>query len=188
MSENAFVDNLVSRLPWDDNRFVIATRRAVLYELAIDDKGNVDMGVDADIGEPIRGQGKGFQQDILIYEPSLEGNTSIVPRVIVEAKLNHVTTHDAIVYSQKAGRIKRIYPYVRFGLLMGGMSSIPRRVLRLEEHFDFMIVVDDPPTRDQLERLSSLLEAEIRTSDELADIVFRGKRITSLRKSLDTTQ
>lgn len=156
MKENAFADDLVLRLKWEHDRYKLATRKAVLYELAIDDDGVVDMGVDNDIGEPVRGQGKGFQQDVLIYEEKWDGHTSVIPRVIVEVKLDRVTTHDAIVYSQKAGRIKRIYPYVRFGMLMGGMKAIPRRVLRLEEHFDFMFVVDNPPTQNQIEWLGNL--------------------------------
>lgn len=43
--------------------------------MVIDDQGQVDMGVDSDTGEPVRGGGKGFQQDILIYEETLDGNT-----------------------------------------------------------------------------------------------------------------
>lgn len=99
--------------------------------MSITDNGIVDMGVDIDSGEPIRGGGKGFEQDILIYESTPEGNTSFIPRVIPEVKLNGITSHDVIVYSEKANRIKRIYPYARYGLLLAGMKTIPGRVLRL---------------------------------------------------------
>jgi hypothetical protein len=42
----------------------------------------------------------GYETDILIFEPIEE--TRWKPRIIVEAKINSVTTHDANNYSQKA--------------------------------------------------------------------------------------
>lgn len=185
MTEDKFTDDLVNQLQLDRKRYLIDTRKSVLYDLSINDKGVVDMGVDTGSGEPIRGQGKGFQQDILIFEESDKGHTSIIPRLIVEVKLNRVTSHDAIVYSEKAKRIKRIYPFVRFGLLLAGMQSVPGRVLRLEDNFDFMIVVSVPPKPDEMKSLQEIFSDELRASDVLADILFHKKRVTSLRKVLN---
>ena len=187
MTEDKFTDDLVNQLQLDRKRYLIDTRKSVLYDLSINDKGVVDMGVDTGSGEPIRGQGKGFQQDILIFEESDKGHTSIIPRLIVEVKLNRVTSHDAIVYSEKAKRIKRIYPFVRFGLLLAGMQSVPGRVLRLEDNFDFMIVVSVPPKPDEMKSLQEIFSDELRASDVLADILFHKKRVTSLRKVLNVS-
>jgi len=187
MTENEFTDELVEQLQLETERYRVGTRKSVLYTLAINDDGIVDMGVDTDSGEPIRGGGKGFQQDILVYEKSNKGHTSVVPRLIVEVKLNSVTSHDAIVYSEKAKRIKHIYPFVRFGLLLAGISSVPRRVLRLEENFDFMLVVNNPPGSDELNGLRVLFNDELRASDELSDILFHKKQVTSLRKVLNVS-
>jgi len=187
MTEDEFTDDLVVQLRLETDRYRVGTRKSVLYDLTINDDGIVDMGVDTDSGKPIRGRGKGFQQDILVYEDSDKGHTSVVPRLIVEVKLNRVTSHDAIVYSEKAKRIKHIYPFVRFGLLLAGMSSVPGRVLRLEENFDFMLVVHNPPSPDELDGLRLLFNDELRASDELADILFHKKRVTSLRKALNVS-
>lgn len=187
MTEDEFTDDLVDQLRLGEDRYRIGTRKSVLYDLAINDEGVVDMGVDTDSGEPVRGRGKGFQQDILIYEESDRGHTSIVPRLIVEVKLNRVTSHDAIVYSEKAKRIKRIYPFVRFGLLLAGMPSVPGRVLRLEDNFDFMLVVSNPPNSDELNSLQQIFSDELLASDKLADILYHKKRVKSLRKVLNVS-
>ncbi len=182
MNENQFTDFFINKLNLDISPLFIETRKSVLYEMAINDKGRVDMGVDSDTGEPIRGGGKGFQQDILIYEETLDGNTSIIPRVIAEVKLKNVTTHDAIVYSEKARRIKRIYPFVRFGLILAEIKSIPGRVLRLGEYFDFILTIKNPPSSSEIIKCRSLFNSEIRLSKELSGILFNGKKIKSIRR------
>jgi hypothetical protein len=95
-----------------------------LYDLSFDSKGVVTMGVDPDSGEPIRGRGRGFEQDILVFDEVSDSHTSIVPRIVAEVKLGSVTTHDVIVYSEKADRIRRVYPYLRYGFLLRGMKAI----------------------------------------------------------------
>lgn len=150
--------------------------------MVINDEGHVDMGVDIDSGEPIRGGGKGFEQDVLIYEETRDGHTSLIPRVIAEVKLKRVTTHDAIVYSEKARRIRRIYPFVRYGLILADMKSIPGRVLRLGEEFDFIEVIGNPLSPSDLKQCRELFKSELDTSRELSKILFGNKKITSLRK------
>ena len=186
MNENQFTDYLIKKLDLDISPLLIETRKSVLYEMAIDDQGRVNMGVDSDTGEPVRGGGKGFQQDILIYEETIDGNTSIIPRVIAEVKLRNVTTHDTIVYSEKARRIKRIYPFVRFGLILAEIQNIPGRVLRLGECFDFIHTIKNPPSYSEIKICRSLFNSEIRISKELSKMLFHGKKIKSLRKIIRT--
>ncbi len=50
--------------------------------MPIDDDGIVQMGVDRNSGEVIRGKGMGFEQDILIFEEKTVGETTVIPRVI----------------------------------------------------------------------------------------------------------
>jgi len=72
-----------------------------------------------------------------------------------------------------------------FGLLLAGMSSVPGRVLRLEENFDFMLVVNNPPSPDDLNGLRSLFNDGLQASNNLADIHFHKKKVKSLRKVLN---
>ncbi len=110
----------------------------MLYDLSFDDRGKVALGVDPETGKPIQGKGKGFEQDILVFDKAPGGQTSIIPRVVAEVKYGAVNTHEVIVYSEKADRIRRVYPYVRYGFVLGGMAHIPGRVLRLGQRFDFI--------------------------------------------------
>jgi hypothetical protein len=147
-------------------------KRSLLYDLSFDHRGVVSMGVDPDTGEPIRGRGRGFEQDILVFDEVGEGHTSVVPRVVVEVKLGGVTTHDVIVYSEKADRIRRVYPYLRYGFVLGGMRSIPGRVLRLGQRFDFIAAIGEELPADEFGPFADMVCAEARASIALTEVLF----------------
>ncbi len=184
MTENEFTDMFVSLLSLEISPCKIATRKSVLYDMAITDKGIVDMGVDIDTGEPLRGGGKGFEQDILIYENTPNGHTSFIPRIITEVKLNRITSHDVIVYSEKARRIKRIYPYSRYGLLLVGLKTIPGRVLRLEGDFDFIFTIKEEVTESCIKAAREIYESELEISRKLSDILTNKKKVSFFWKQL----
>lgn len=105
--------------------------------------------------------GPDSSKDVLIFNRSTDGDTSIVPRVVIELKFGGVTTHDTIVYSEKARRIKAVYPFVRYGLVLGHHKKVPARVLRLGTEFDFIVAVDRRPTQEQEDHLTGILLEEI---------------------------
>ena len=76
-----------------------------------------------------------YQTDILIVE-ELPGDRSL-PRVVIEVKLS-VTTHDALTYSAKAATHKQGHPYLRYGILIAKLRSVPRRLIWHGSNFDFM--------------------------------------------------
>lgn len=78
-----------------------------------------------------------FETDLVIYEKKDGMN---IPRVIVEAKLGKVSTHDAITYSYKAEKHKNITPYLRYGIMIGDRQTypLPGRLFRHGTNFDFM--------------------------------------------------
>ena len=142
------------------------------------------MGVDPDSGEPIRGRGKGFEQDLLVYDEVSDSHTSVVPRIVVELKFGNVTTHDVIVYSEKADRIRRVYPYVRYGFFLGGLKNIPGRVLRLGQRFDFVASLSAEPNESELEQFVLLMQQEAKASIQLCDLLFGKARVNVFRKGL----
>ena len=79
-----------------------------------------------------------FETDLMIFEKSAE---KIIPRIIIEAKIGSVTTHDAIIYSYKAEKHKNITPYLRYGIMIGNRQHypLPGRLFRHGTNFDFMI-------------------------------------------------
>lgn len=187
MTEDQFVEQLTAALSPELLPHKTAQKRALLYDLSFDHRGVVSMGVDPDTGEPLRGRGRGFEQDILVFDEVGEGHTSVVPRVVLEVKLASVTTHDVIVYSEKADRIRRVYPYLRYGFVLGGMSSIPGRVLRLGQRFDFIAAINEAPNAEEFGAFANVIRAEARASVALTEVLFEKRRIAMLQKGLVLT-
>jgi hypothetical protein len=65
------------------------------------------------------------------------------PQIIIEGKLNSVTTHDTITYSQKAATHRNVHPFLRlrYVILIGNRKYFPLlgRLFRHRAHFDFML-------------------------------------------------
>lgn len=97
-------------------------------------------------------------------------------------KYGHVTTHDVIVYSEKADRIRRVYPYVRYGFVMGGFSHIPGRVLRLGQRFDFIATISAEMNATELADFCNLMQEEAAASVAITELLFGGKKATMVRK------
>lgn len=147
MDEASFTKALVQLLRPYFPGLEVEAGKSIFYSLYINEYGNIPINQN-EKGEPIRGGGIGFEQDILIYE-RVSGQTCIVPRVAVEIKLGGVTTHDPIVYSEKARRLRNVYPYLRYGFIVGDLPSLPGRLLRLGIDFDFILKnqQSSPPVR-----------------------------------------
>jgi hypothetical protein len=173
ITEKKFVTELIKRVSSSITDAKIDSGKNVLYEMPIDDDGIVQMGVD-DAGEAIRGKGTGFEQDILVYEQNTKGQTSVIPRVIAEVKFSSVTTHDAIVYSYKAECIKRIYPFCRYGMIIGDFDSIPGRVFRHGRNFDFICSIAYPFLDEQIQQVQKLFTSELVASRNIVAIL-KGK-------------
>jgi len=183
-AETEFGEQLARRLrPLIPAKYRIETKRSLLYAVAFDDDGKLHLGQN-DAREPVRGRGTGFEQDLLVFESSSDGETSVIPRVSVELKFRHITTHDSIVYSEKARRIRSIYPFVRYGLVLGGASFIPARTLRLGSEFDFVVAVPERVTATSLTRLVRLLRREVRLSNRMTDVLRGRRRVTLLHREL----
>jgi hypothetical protein len=163
----------------------LATHQSLLYDLTIEDDGHVRMGIDTETGVPIRGGGKGFEQDILLYEtPDSSDAFPVVPRVVAEVKFNRVTTHDTIVYSEKARRIRTVYPYVRYGLILGDFKTIPGRVLRLGQGFDFIVTLSYPFVVDEIASTRVVFLEELQSSRDLGRIAYGKRCVSALRRRI----
>ena len=114
----------------------------------------------------------GFKTDILIFEKLK--NESWKPRVVIETKIRGVTTHDAITYSKKAANHKAVHPYLRYGIFIGKIEQIPRRLIRHGENFDFMITwADDKPSPEELDNFFDVIKREVDASLQLDRIYGR---------------
>ena len=182
MDEAGFTKALIEQLRPSFPGREIEAGKSIFYSLFIDENGNIPINQN-EKGEPVRGGGIGFEQDILIYE-RVSGQTCIVPRVAVEVKFGGVTTHDAIVYSEKARRLRNVYPYLRYGFLVGNLQSLPARLLRIGTDFDFVIGISNPPLQEEQDHLIALLKEEIETSQKLGMIFSRKVSVRQLRRKV----
>lgn len=184
LSEDSFADLLVSAITASLHPHKVERKRSLLYELSFDQHGVVAMGVDPDTGEPIRGRGRGFEQDILVFDETADGHTSVVPLIVAEVKFGSVTTHDVIVYSEKADRIRRVYPYLRYGFVLGGLPHIPGRVLRLGQRFDFIATLSAELRPAELDWFRQLMREEVEASLTLTALLFGKQKSKLLQKHL----
>ena len=115
-----------------------------------------------------------FETDLLVYEKA----DVIKPRIIIEAKVNNITTHDAITYSYKAQSHKNVTPYIRYGIMLGNMKnrSLPGRLFRHGTNFDFMIsfkgyVLDGK----EKEAFVALIKKEIEYSRRMEAMIYESR-------------
>jgi hypothetical protein len=183
-AEDTFGQRLATRLrPLLARKYNVETKRSLLYAISFDDRGKLQLGQNAE-REPMRGGGTGFEQDLLVFERSSDGQTSIIPRVSVELKFGGVSTHDSIVYSEKARRIRAIYPFVRYGLILGGLGHVPGRTLRLGTEFDFILTVPERVSAVTLGRIAKLVRKEVRLSARMIAVLRGREKIAILHRSL----
>jgi hypothetical protein len=117
-----------------------------------------------------------FATDFIVVE-GIDGGWK--PRVVVEAKVGSVTTHDAITYSQKAANHRSVFPYLRYGIMLGNRQHypLPGRLYRHGTQFDFMISFRGyKPSAKELEAFRDVLIAEVKASQALENMIYESRR------------
>lgn len=136
----------------------------LLYQVVV----NSDCEITVDPGAPKRGQ-SAFQTDIAVLEPLANGRQK--PRVAIECKLR-LTTHDILTYSSKAQRHKKIYPYLRYGMIVANEDAIPRRFFTHNEAVDFCVCANSISSRNFPTVWKEIMEAEVESSKTLERASF----------------
>lgn len=117
-----------------------------------------------------------YETDLLVVQ-NVSPN-SWIPRVVIECKIDSVTTHDAITYSEKAFTHKRVHPYLRYGIILGNRRTypLPGRLFRHGLYFDFMTSwVSFQPTEGELNILLDILIDEVNASQNLQEMIFESR-------------
>ncbi len=118
-----------------------------------------------------------FTTDFAVVEEQEDGSWK--PRVVVEAKLNNISTHDVITYSQKAAHHRSVFPYLRYGIMLGNRQHypLPGRLYRHGTQFDFMISFKEhEPTQREIRAFLNLLLEEVRASKALENMIYQSRR------------
>lgn len=118
-----------------------------------------------DYENPRHRDGESFETDILVSEKKPK-----TPLVVIETKRDSPTPHDVIIYSTKAVNHKRIYPYLRYGLLFKG-----KRMAALAFHhnvgFDFMYAMNDADNANELNGLLDIVQSQMEASKKLQKVL-----------------
>jgi hypothetical protein len=123
-----------------------------------------------------------YETDLLVCDLFPDGRW--IPRVVIECKIGHVTTHDALTYSTKAATHKQVHPYLRYGFLAGDLKhhGIPTRLVKHGAFFDFMVTWSGAkPTRSEWRAFCKLVTEEIEASRSLQELL-RNNRSAMRRK------
>jgi hypothetical protein len=159
-------------------KFNITVGSNLLYSLEIDASGQVRPN-EKERRDPKRGQLYAFETDILI-----EKKRPSIPLVVLELKYGVFSTHDVITYSSKATRHKQIYPYLRYGFVLGGSQSLSKKFLAHNQGIDFAASVTDVATDGQ--KLIQLVRRQIRDADRMASVMRNNKKtFTRYEKCID---
>jgi hypothetical protein len=162
--EDQFALDIQTRLqvPLGDG-FKVGVKQNLLYRLEIDSSGKLRPRQE-DAEDPKRGNLFAFQTDVLIKKT----NPSI-PLVVVEVKFGGFSTHDVITYSSKATRHKDIYPYLRYGFVVGGSKALSQKLLTHNQGIDFAMSISDMAT--DAKELVALIARQVGHADKLAELM-----------------
>lgn len=119
-----------------------------------------------------------YETDILIWETNEQKKTT-KPRIIIEGKLKTISTHAAITYSNKAKAHKTVHPYLRYGIIIGDnkSDSIPGRLFRHGENFDFMLCWDGLyPKGECRNNFHDLIDKEIKASQDFEEFILNTRK------------
>ena len=112
-----------------------------------------------------------FETDMIVYEKI---DDKIIPGVIIESKVETVTTHDAITYSHKASYHKNVIPFVRYGIMCGNREGypLPGRLFRHGTNFDFLFsFIGYEPSKQEKEVFVEMLRKEVQYSRQFEEIL-----------------
>jgi len=174
MNEPEFKEKLKEniRTKLGNDKYEIKIGENLIYKVII----NENLQFEPNEPENPRRGSYAFQTDLLIIKKDTK-----LPLVVIETKYGGFSTHDVLTYSTKAQKHKEIYPYLRYGLVVGGTNKITNKFFIHNIGFDFAIAlekIDDYAINELIE----ILRGQIKNAESVLEI-FKNKNQT---KSFNT--
>jgi hypothetical protein len=175
MNEKQFRDAIHKLLKEKLAGYNVVKGENLLYKLMIDSQGNLQPKPEI-LADPKRGQ-LAFQTDILVKNDR-------VPLVVVELKVGGFSTHDVLTYSTKATKHKEVYPYLRYGLVIGEKGKIDKRFFTHNVGFDFAMAMGN--IEDNVEELVEIIREQLRAAESMLEIL-ENKEIRKFVSRVETS-
>ena len=161
MNETEFTEKLKDELQNElGSNIKVERNKNLIYKVIVNDEFKYEPN---DPKEPKRGS-YAFQTDLLVT------NTGGLPLVVIEIKYGGFTTHDVLTYSIKAQRHKEIYPYLRYGLVVGGENKIYNRFFTHNIGFDFAYAFSNIDYFS-IKELTEIIKQQIENAHLLLDVL-----------------
>lgn len=158
MNESQFREKIHNELKRKLPKYKVNKGDNLLYKLLIDAQGKLQP---SNFANPKRGQ-LAFQTDILVKNDR-------VPLVVIETKFGGFSTHDVLTYSTKAMKHKEVYPYIRYGLVVGGRNKIDRKFFTHNSGFDFAVALGN--LEDDLKELVEIVEKQLKAAELMLGVL-----------------
>jgi hypothetical protein len=171
MNEKDFVKKLKDILQkriGESSSVEVKSFKNLLYKIFLNEELNVCPN---NLRKPTRGK-YAFQTDLLILD-----KRSKVPLVVIEVKFRSLSTHDVLVYSTKAQKHKEVYPYLRYGLVIGAFTKIPNRFFTHNTGFDFAYALDNVDSDNELADLISIIRGQIEISRTVISLMNGNRQV-----------
>ena len=116
MNETQFTEILEKFLKKELEGYEVKRNENLIYKVIVNENMQFNP---KNPKKPKRGN-LSFQTDLMIKKNNL-------PLVVIETKFGGFSTHDVLTYSTKALKHKEVYPYLRYGFVVGGVKIIQNR-------------------------------------------------------------
>jgi len=174
MNESEFREKLKENIQrkLGEDKYEIKMAENLIYKIIINENLQFEPNKSRN---PKRGR-YAFQTDLLIIRKDGQ-----LPLVVIETKYGGFSTHDVLTYSTKAQKHKEIYPYLRYGLVVGGTNKITNKFFVHNIGFDFAIALEKIDDRT-INELIDIVRCQIKNAESILEI-FKDKNQT---KSFNT--
>jgi len=157
MNETQFTEILEKFLKKELKGYEVKRNENLIYKVIVNENMQFNP---KNPKKPKRGN-LSFQTDLMIKKNDL-------PLVVIETKFGGFSTHDVLTYSTKALKHKEVYPYLRYGFVVGGVKIIQNRFFTHNLGFDFAIAIEDI---NHLRSFLDLVKRQIKNSEMLLKIM-----------------
>ncbi len=173
MNEKEFTEKVQQELQERLKDYEVLVSENLIYKVFIDD---ILQYKPKNPEKPSRGN-LSFQTDLMIKYDNL-------PLVVIEVKQNGFSTHDILIYSTKAQKHKEIYPYLRYGFLVGNLKVIQNRFFIHNYGFDFALAIENYET-ENINKLTEIIGSQIENAKKLLSIFKKESNVTFFNTKLD---